>query len=106
MNYNNNDYQIIVITVYVLNFICFLRMKIPTGKIQRDAVLFGKRLTAQNGYDIGLVDAIATVPNMEKEALRLIKETLGKNGIDREILRAMKSDIYNMEDFNNAISKL
>ena len=100
----NNSCKYEYQTVYV--FICFSRMKIPTGKAQRDAVLFGKRLTAQDGYDLGIVDVISTVQNMRKEALGLIKETLGKNGFDRGIIRAMKSDIYNMEDFNKAISKL
>ncbi|XP_060570085.1 putative enoyl-CoA hydratase [Ruditapes philippinarum] len=71
-----------------------LRMKVPSGKSLRDAVLFGKRLSARDSRDLQLVDVISSQQSLSDDATKLLFEVLGKNGIDRKSLKQTKEDIY------------
>lgn len=70
------------------------RTKIPPGLVQREALLFAKRLTGDNAKYLGLVDCVTEEDKMMEEAKKLIKQALGKNGLDRKALGIMKKDIY------------
>jgi enoyl-CoA hydratase/carnithine racemase len=69
-------------------------MKVPSGKSLRDAVLFGKRLSARDSRDLQLVDVISSQQSLSDDATKLLFEVLGKNGINRKSLKQTKEDIY------------
>lgn len=70
------------------------RTKIPPGIVQREALLLAKRLTGDDAKRLGLVDEVVVESKMAETARTLIKEALGRNGLDRNIIHAMKKDIY------------
>ena len=72
----------------------YYRTKIPPGLVQREALLFAKRLTGDDAKNLGLVDCVTEEDKMMEEAKKLIKQALGKNGLDRKALGIMKKDIY------------
>ena len=79
------------------------RTKIGPGLVQREALLFAKRLTGDQAKGLGLVDVVTEENKMADEAKKLIKMALGRNGLDREALGMMKKDIYGQ---NLVFSKL
>lgn len=73
------------------------RTKIPPGIVQREALLFAKRLTGDHAKRLGLVDDVVEEAKMSESAKKLVKGALGRNGLGREILHNMKKDIYGIE---------
>lgn len=65
--------------------------------MQREALLFAKRLTSDHAKRLGLVDEVSEESKMADAAKRLINETLGRSGLERDIVKAMKKDIYGNE---------
>ena len=77
------------------------RTKIGPGHVQREALLFAKRLTADQARNLGLVDVVTEEDKLVDEAKKLIKLALGKNGLDRNALGTIKKDIYGQDvDFS------
>lgn len=70
------------------------RTKIPPGFVQREALLFAKRLTGAEAKRLELVDEVVEESMMADSVKKLIRAALGRNGIDRKALHAMKKDIY------------
>ncbi|KAH3769046.1 uncharacterized protein LOC127846586 [Dreissena polymorpha] len=73
------------------------RTKIPAGKVQREALLFAKRLSGPEAKDLDLVDHVVEDSKMADVAKEMINKCLGKNGLGRDIVRVMKKDIYGKE---------
>ncbi|XP_069113079.1 uncharacterized protein [Argopecten irradians] len=71
-----------------------LSKKVLAMKSIREAVLFGKRVTADQAKELFLVDAMAELPDLIPKAKQLALEALGPNGIDRDMLQVMKQDLY------------
>lgn len=79
----------------------YFRTKIPPGVVQREALLFAKRLTGEHAKRLGLVDEIVEESKMVDTAKKLVKNALGRNGLGRKIMEDMKKDIYGKElDFS------
>ncbi|BFZ19750.1 hypothetical protein BsWGS_22789 [Bradybaena similaris] len=72
----------------------FLRIKIGYGKNLSDALVLGRRFTAQEAFNAGLVHAIPTENCLIAESLRLLKTFHGKSGYPRQSLANMKEDVY------------
>lgn len=70
------------------------RCKIPPGVVQRDALIYSKRLTAQEALDFQLVDVVTKATEMEAVGKQLVFKALGPRGLDRFIVGEMKKDIY------------
>ena len=77
-------------------FLFFLtyRCKIPPGRVQRDALLYAKRMTGADAKRLELADEVTEEPKMVDAAKKLIDNVLGKNGLGRDIVYMMKKDIY------------
>lgn len=73
------------------------RTKIPPGVVQREALLFAKRLSGEQAKRLGLADEVVEESKMADAAKKLVKEALGRNGLGRQILQDMKKDIYGKE---------
>ncbi|XP_059148907.1 uncharacterized protein LOC131936071 [Physella acuta] len=71
-----------------------LRDKIGTGKNFSDAVVLGKRYTAEEAFNCGLVSAIRNESLLLPDTLRVLKSFYGKNGYPRDSLRKMKEAVY------------
>lgn len=76
----------------------FCRVKFPTGKAIRDAVLLGKRLTARDSLELQLVDLVTKQDSLNTEAAKLLHEVLGKYGLDRTALGQNKADVYSFDE--------
>ncbi|XP_033755842.1 enoyl-CoA delta isomerase 1, peroxisomal-like [Pecten maximus] len=68
--------------------------KVLDMKTIREAVLFGKRVTADQAKELFLVDSMAELSDLIPKAKQVAQEALGPNGIDRDMLQKMKQDIY------------
>ena len=90
MAFRHIYFYIFLVLLSVLSF----RTKIGPGLVQREALLFAKRLTGDQAKGLGLVDVVIEESKMAEEAKKLIKMALGRNGLDREALGMMKKDIY------------
>ncbi|XP_021352905.1 enoyl-CoA delta isomerase 1, peroxisomal-like [Mizuhopecten yessoensis] len=71
-----------------------LSKKVLAMKAIREAVLFGKRVTANEAKELFLVDAMTELSELIQKAKQMAIEALGPNGIDREMLQRMKQDLY------------
>ncbi|XP_041376997.1 enoyl-CoA delta isomerase 2, peroxisomal-like [Gigantopelta aegis] len=78
-----------------------LQVKIAPGPVQTQAILFGKRFTAQEAMSAQLVDDVTTMTNLMDDSLRLARKTAGIGGFDRFTLSALKNDIY--KDFTTCV---
>lgn len=65
-----------------------------SGRIMRDAALFGNRFTAVQALDIGLIDDIADEGEAVSKALEMALAKTKNRNFGREILKDMKMDIY------------
>ncbi|XP_052061205.1 uncharacterized protein LOC127701353 [Mytilus californianus] len=68
--------------------------KIWNVDAHREAIVFGRRITAPEAKTLGLVDSVVDIENLLQEAKRLAKHALGNNNIDREALAMMKRNTY------------
>lgn len=71
----------------------FLSEKIGKGKNYSDALILGKRYTAQDGLSSGMIHAIQPFHLLLNESIRVLKSFYGK-GYSRDSLRNMKEDVY------------
>ena len=65
-----------------------------SAKLKRDAVVYGRRYTAETAKDDGLVDLVSTAECLLDDAMRLGLKALGSNDIDRKSLQTMKQDMH------------
>ncbi|XP_021367660.1 enoyl-CoA delta isomerase 1, peroxisomal-like [Mizuhopecten yessoensis] len=75
-------------------FLNLLSKKVLAMESIREAVLFGKRATANEAKELFLVDAMTELSELIPKAKQMALEALGPNGIDREMLQRMKQDLY------------
>ena len=68
-------------------------------------MVYGKRTTGPEAKQLGIVDRCTTVDNLMSEAKSLGSGSLGKNNIDREMLRTMKQDMF-PQGLSNVDAKL
>lgn len=78
----------------------------PTGQAVRDAVLFGRRLTATEALTLQIVDMATSMDQLEVEAANYISSALGKHGLEREALGRVKEDVYGDREFSDVGAKL
>ena len=78
----------------ILFSILFHRAKIPNGVTYTNAVAFGKRYTAEEALDAGIVQKICKDTELEKNAIQMAKSLVSKGGYDRQSLQQMKTDLY------------
>ena len=71
----------------------FFRMKLHSRAI-RESVVFAKRVTGPEAKEMGIIDSCASIDNLINAAKNLGFGALGKNDIDREILKTMKQDMF------------
>ncbi|XP_033755080.1 enoyl-CoA delta isomerase 1, peroxisomal-like [Pecten maximus] len=71
-----------------------LSKKVLAMKSIREAVLFGKRVTADQAKELFLVDSMTELSDLIPTAKQVAQEALGPNGIDRDMLQKMKQDLY------------
>lgn len=77
------------------------------GPVQNQAVVFGRRLVGDEAKCMSIVDDSCTLDDLLPTAKSLLITNLGKNGIKRENLKNMKTDIYrNVVNAFNKRSKL
>uniref|UniRef100_A0A0B6YA29 Uncharacterized protein n=1 Tax=Arion vulgaris TaxID=1028688 RepID=A0A0B6YA29_9EUPU len=72
----------------------YLRTKIGNGKNLSDALVLGRRYTAEEAFNCGLVHAVSTETMLITESVRLLKSFSGKAGYPRQSLSDMKKDVY------------
>lgn len=72
----------------------YMRTKMGSGPSYTDAVVLGKRYTAPEALDNGLVHATPSTPLLLSESIQLLKSFYGKSGFPRESLHLMKCDVY------------
>ncbi|XP_072013241.1 uncharacterized protein [Amphiura filiformis] len=63
-------------------------------QVIRDMLIFGKRYTADEAFKVGLVDAVCEESQLLNCACKLARQCIGKNGLDRAMLKTMKMDLY------------
>jgi enoyl-CoA hydratase/carnithine racemase len=72
-----------------------LSRKIAPWKAQSDVVLFGRRLTARQARDLGVIQQLTTSQKLLHGALAIINEVIPNQvDIDRDMLRTMKEDLF------------
>ena len=74
-------------------YFCF-STKVWNLDAKREAVVFGRRITAPEAKTLALVDSVVNTENLLQEAKSLARHALGNNVIDRNALELMKKDIY------------
>lgn len=79
----------------------YFRVKIPNGSAQRDALVYGRRLNADEACRLGIVDVVTEEDNMMIEAMKTLKNV---GGIDRGVLSDMKANMYNKYVVNEKLS--
>ncbi|KAK6185321.1 hypothetical protein SNE40_007581 [Patella caerulea] len=71
-----------------------MRNKLTAGQARNQALIFGKRFTAAEAKDCGIVDAIAEPANVLSESMQFINSIVAKTNYDRNFMKVMKSDVY------------
>ena len=71
----------------------------------RESVVYAKRITGPEAKKLGMVDSCTSMENLMAEAKSLGFGALGKNNIDRDMLRTMKQDMFPRR-FSSANAKL
>jgi len=72
-----------------------LRAKMGTGRTSTDAIIMGRRYTAAEAYESGLLHATpASQLLLIPESVRLIQSYHGKHGYPRESLANLKGDMF------------
>ncbi|XP_077983488.1 uncharacterized protein LOC144438302 [Glandiceps talaboti] len=71
----------------------FLHNKLPSPSVVRDMLLFGKRYLAEDLVKLGVIDGICEQSGLMEMATNVARNSLGKDGFDRNMLKTMKEDI-------------
>jgi len=71
-----------------------LRYKIPKGVLQTEVITMGKRFTATQALDAGLVQRTTKPDQLIQEAKELLRSSLSLGGFDRDAMGWMKRDLY------------
>ncbi|XP_035827527.1 enoyl-CoA delta isomerase 2, peroxisomal isoform X2 [Aplysia californica] len=71
-----------------------LRTKLGGGINFTDAVLLGRRYTATEAFNSGMLHAMPSQGLLIPESIRVLKSYYGKSGYPRESLANLKADIY------------
>ncbi|XP_072013242.1 LOW QUALITY PROTEIN: uncharacterized protein [Amphiura filiformis] len=71
-----------------------IRLKAPSPQVSRDMMIYGKRYTSDEALKVGLVEAVCEESQLLDCACKLAKQCIGKNGLDRVMLKTMKMDLY------------
>ncbi|XP_071174651.1 uncharacterized protein [Mytilus edulis] len=80
-----------------------LNTKVWNLDAMREAVVFGRRITAPEAKTLSLVDSVVELDKLIPEAKRLAKHALGNNDIDRNALTMMKSNTYVRKIFSSKL---
>ncbi|CAL1542013.1 unnamed protein product [Lymnaea stagnalis] len=90
-------------------FFAYLRDKIGHGKNLSEAIVLGRRYTAEDAFQCGLISAMPSENLLLSESIRVLKSFYGKTGFPRDSLVRMKEatyrnalDIYNLEKSKQA----
>ena len=62
--------------------------------MQRDALVYAKRLSGDEAFKLQLADAVVEESGLEQTGKQL---ALGKRGLGRKILHDMKKDMYGLQ---------
>ena len=69
------------------------RARLPQSALH-EAVIFGRRYTAEEAKEAKIVDEICSIDKLEETALSAAKMLAGEEGLDRKTLAALKRDLY------------
>ncbi len=56
--------------------------------------MFGKRFTAEEALNCGIIDVVARPETLMQSAVSLVKRSLGRQPYDRDTMLAFKKDLY------------
>lgn len=59
-----------------------------------EAVALGRRYTAEEAKEAGIVDEVCPMSELEERALTAARKLAGKDGLDRQTLSSIKRDLY------------
>ncbi|XP_050399216.2 uncharacterized protein LOC126816579 [Patella vulgata] len=71
-----------------------MRNKLTAGQARNQALIFGKRFTAEEAKDCGIVDAVTEPANVLSESMQFINSVVANKNYDRDFMKVMKSDVY------------
>jgi len=72
-----------------------ITVKAPGARVQTDVISFGKRLVAKEALNLGVVHKTTTSEALMQDAMTMVKDSYkGTPGLQREMLKTMKEDIY------------
>ncbi|KAK3085597.1 hypothetical protein FSP39_005925 [Pinctada imbricata] len=60
----------------------------------RESVIYAKRITGPEAVSLGIIDCVTSPDKLISEAKSLGFGAIGKNNIDRDMLRTMKQDLF------------
>ena len=72
----------------------FFRARIKDPKALTDAVLMGRRLVAEEALSGGIVQKICDMEKLIDTAVQMGQAVTGKNNLDRDAVKNLKSDLY------------
>ncbi len=72
----------------------FFRIKIGFGQNYVDSVSLGRRYTAQEARDAGIVQRVASGPDVIADAVQLASKLMARGAYSRENVRRMKRSFY------------
>lgn len=107
--------EVFIDRVFTDFYFAYLRAKIGYGKNLNEAIVLGRRYTAEDAFRCGLISAMPSENLLLSESIRVLKSFCGKTGYPRDSLVRMKEatyrdalDVYNAEKVKQAstISKL
>ncbi|KAK3086848.1 hypothetical protein FSP39_024400 [Pinctada imbricata] len=75
-----------------------LHLKLDSRAI-RESVVYAKRITGPEAVSLGIVDSVTSADRLISEAKSLGFGALGKNNIDRDMLKTMKQDTFPRKEF-------
>ncbi|KAK2150201.1 hypothetical protein LSH36_418g01000 [Paralvinella palmiformis] len=81
------------------------RSKLSSGQTCHEVIVLGRRYTAEEALNAGIVQEISAPVELMSKALSWINNNLPKYGYDRKHLQTIKEDIYN-DEFQTLMAKL
>ena len=81
------------------------RSKLSSGQTCHEVIVLGRRYTAAEALNAGIVHEISAPVELMSKALSWITNNLPKYGYDRKHLQTIKEDIYN-DEFQTLMAKL
>ena len=87
--------------------VCF-RAKLPHGRVKHETMVMGRRYTAIEAQERGLVSQICPIEKLMSTSLELCRQVTSPQPYDRHSLQQMKKDIYDwcFDEHVASLSKL